>query len=124
MSEWLRDIIVAVTGLVVGYLGRQWMTRRERKHDDLKLIDEAINPLVESIKVLTTQNNDLIRKLQEEQTARLKDIDDKRQLLAEKETLQKQIEKLNRKIEELNRKIEELKGMTRRMQQELPSNDN
>ena len=120
MSEIVTILLTSFVSLAVGYLTRLLMTRREMKHDDIRILNEAIDPLVESVRLLTTQNSDLIQKLQDEQMARLKDIEDKRRLLSEKETLQKQIDRLNRKIEELNRKIEEL---TRELAQDKPSND-
>ena len=131
MDEIATILVTSLVSLAVGYFTRLLMTRREKKHDDIQLLNEAINPLVESVRILTEQNKDLIQKLQEEQMARLQDIEDKRRLLDEKQALQKQlernnrkIEELNRKIEELNRKIEELKGITREIAQDKPSNDN
>lgn len=124
MGEITALIVTSLVSLAVGFFGRLLMTRREKKHDDIQLLNEAINPLVESVRLLTEQNKDLIQKLQEEQMARLQDIEDKRQLLAEKQTLQKQLEKNNRKIEELNRKIEELnRKIEELIAQDKPSND-
>ena len=99
MDEIATILVTSLVSLAAGYFTRLLMTRREKKHDDIQLLNEAINPLVESVRILTEQNKDLIQKLQEEQMARLQDIEDKRRLLDEKQALQKQLERKNSKIE-------------------------
>lgn len=108
MKELLIGFASATITLILGFLGRHLLTKREKKHDDLQMVNEAVNPLLESVKMLTAQTADLIAKLTAEQTAHLESIRKTEALLAEREVLTKKIDKMNKEIETLKKRIEEL----------------
>lgn len=101
MIELIKDFGLPVLTAVLGWLGSKWQTSREAKQSDIKLINEAINPLLLSISELTKTLQDTNGKLIEEQQKNL-------QLTVERNTLANKIEKLTKQINELKQALDKL----------------
>lgn len=99
--------IAAGTGFFAWLFGKM-QTRREKKKSDLQLISEAVSPLVQSIKDLTEQNNEIISKLMKEQDKVLQLMSEKSALINERGELLEKIEKLEKQVHCLTKKINEL----------------
>lgn len=104
MGEYTQYILPVVTG-VVGWLGSNVKSRRANKQTDLQIINEAIQPLLMSIKELTDHNRTLTGDLVEEQKKTLALMEEKRAWLAERGDLVGQIEKLTKRVASLERAI-------------------
>ena len=106
--------VITTTGVAAGtglfaWLFAKMQTKRERKKSDFQLISETINPLLESIKLLTEQNNEVVGKLLCEQDKNLVLIREKTALAIEREELIAKIEKLEKQVSNLCKKIDQLK---------------
>lgn len=108
MREVITTTTVAAgTGFFAWLFGKM-QTRRERKKSDLQLVSEAVSPLVQSIKELTEQNNEVISKLMSEQDKVLQLMSEKAALINERGELLEKVEKLERQVNCLTKKINEL----------------
>ena len=108
MREVITTIIIAVVTGFLGWFFSNLKTKRERKKSDLQFVSEAVSPLVQSIRELTEQNNELIGKLMIEQDKVIRLASEKAELIKEKGELIEKIEHLEKKIETLSRKIDNI----------------
>lgn len=99
--------ISAGTGFF-GWLFGKLQTPREKKKTDLQLINEAISPLLASIKDLTSQISEMTSRLIEEQDKNLTLTQEKSEWKKERIELVAKIDKLEKTVNCLNRKINEL----------------
>lgn len=104
---WQQITIPAATA-AIAWFGSKMQTRRERKQSDLQIIDNAIAPLLTSIKDLTARNNEFVQMYLEEQKIRLETQSQNEQLIKDRNTLSVKVEKLTLKIEKLERTISKL----------------
>ena len=105
MKEVITTTAISAGTGFFGWLFAKLQTRSERKKTDLQLINEAITPLLCSIKDLTEQNNDMVNRLLAEQDKNLQLIAEKSEWIKERGTLMEKIEELERQIKTLNKKI-------------------
>lgn len=103
MSTNLLIILVNTAAIVLVWFLGKIKTRREKRNSDLELIDRSILPLLDSIDKLTAQNNEVVAKLLAEQNKNLLLVQEKSELLAKIDKLEKQINVLNKKVNELIR---------------------
>ncbi len=103
--DYIFQILLPVVTGVVGWLGAKIKTRRENKQTDLQIINEAIAPLLKSIKELTDHNLTITGKLVDEQKKTLALMKENSALIAERGDLIGQIEKLNRRVASLEKLI-------------------
>ena len=106
--DYLKQIGLMVAAAVVGWFGSNVKSRRDKKQTDLQIINEAITPLLQSIKDLTDHNHGLTEKLLAEQTKNLAMLEERRSLLDERDNLADQVEKLNKRVALLERAIRKL----------------
>lgn len=109
MKDVILNLIISVVGAALGWISAKLLTKREKKVKDLQIINDAISPLLISIKDLTAHNNKLVSELLEEQRKNLDIIENNKLLVAEKADLVSQIAKLNNKIDKLERMIKSLR---------------
>jgi chromosome segregation ATPase len=109
MGEYTQYILPVVTA-VVGWLGANIKSRRANKQTDLQIINEAIQPLLKSIKELTDHNRTLTGELVEEQKKTLALVEEKRALLAERGDLVDKVEKLGRQVATLTKEVKMLRA--------------
>lgn len=103
MSTNLLIILANTAAIVLVWFLGKIKTRREKRNSDLELIDRSILPLLDSIDKLTAQNNEVVAKLLAEQNKNLLLMQEKSELLAKIDKLEKQINVLNKKVNELIR---------------------
>jgi len=103
----ITTAIAGVTGFL-GWLFSKLQTRRERKKSDLQMIHESTANLVESIKILTQRNGELINELMEEQKKHLTLLKEKLEWQTEREEFIAEIEGLKKEVKALTKKINEL----------------
>ena len=101
MSTNLLIILANTAAIVLVWFLGKIKTRREKRNSDLELIDRSILPLLDSIDKLTAQNNEVVVKLLAEQNKNLLLVQEKSELLAKIDKLEKQINILNKKVNEL-----------------------
>jgi len=106
--SWLPYLVSVLTA-IIGVFSGKYLTRREKKKTDIQLIQEAINPLLESITGLTDHNNNLIEKLLAEQLKNLELIQERAGWMIEKQELVSKIDKLERKVTTLAKEIKKLR---------------
>jgi len=111
MKELVRNTAVAGASGFFVWMFTKLQTRRERKKNDLQTLHESTANLVDSIRILTGQNGNLVKELLEEQQKYLELLREKSEwtkerseLLAKIENLEKQIETLSKKIDNINKK--------------------
>lgn len=100
--------MMMVVTTVLGWMSAKLMTKRERKQSDLTLINNAISPLLNSIRELTEHNSSITEKLLDEQTKNLALLEEKAALMAERMDLVNKIDKLDKKVASLERLIKKL----------------
>ncbi len=108
MGDYIWQIIVLVLTSACGWFFGKLQTRREQKQSDLQIIEEAISPLLTSIKDLTEHNNRLVEQYLEEQKQRLAGQEENKNLKAERAELAEQVSKLTAKVDKLERTIKRL----------------
>ncbi|MDR2890758.1 MAG: hypothetical protein LBV18_04040 [Alistipes sp.] len=104
MGEYSQYILPVLTA-VLGWLGANIKTRRANKQTDLQIINEAIAPLLKSIRDLTDHNRTLTGELVEEQKKSLALVEEKRAWLAERGELVGQVEKLTKRVASMEKTI-------------------
>lgn len=109
MENWVTTyIVIPLSSAIVGFISKGLMTRRERSKSDLEIINNAITPLLNSIRELTEQNNALVAKLTDEQAKVLEYMQKNKELLEERSELIAKIDKLTRQVELLKKMIRDL----------------
>ena len=108
MSDYVWQIFVLVLTSACGWFFGKLQTKREQKQSDLQIIEEAISPLLTSIRDLTEHNNRLVEQYLEEQKQRLAVQEENKNLKAERAELAEQVSKLTAKVEKLERTIKQL----------------
>lgn len=108
MNESIITIIIAASTGFLGWLFSKLTTRRERKKSDMQLISESAANLVESIRILTERNSELVTEIMEEQKKSLDLLKEKSSWQVERETFVTEIEKLKKEVKALTKKIDEL----------------
>ena len=96
-SMMIETLIAGGTGFF-GWLFGKWQTPRERKKSDLQLINEVLSPLLDSVRQLTEQNNEMVGKLRAEQEEKLLLIEEKSEWIKERAELKSVISKNSHKI--------------------------
>jgi|BioPla2DNA2_1021312.scaffolds.fasta_scaffold10529_4 chromosome segregation ATPase len=107
----MEIVLQIISGIVLafsGWLFGKLMTKREKIKSDFQLINEAMHPLLESAKNLTSRNNDLVDRLLAEQDKNLKLMNEKTALLKERDELSHKISELEKQIKILNKRLNEL----------------
>lgn len=107
---WITYLIIPTASALVGFITKSLMTRRERTKSDLEIINQAITPLLSSIRELTEQNNSLVARLTDEQTKVLQYMQKNKELLEERSELIAKIDKLTKQVELLKKMIRDLPG--------------
>jgi chromosome segregation ATPase len=105
--DTLTQILLCFATAAIGWTFSKLKTNREKKESDLNLVNNSVTPLVESIKKLTEQNNELVGKLTAEQDVSLRLIKEKGELLEKIEQLEREISDLRKQINKLIRKTNE-----------------
>lgn len=100
---WQLVILLATTSS--GWFFGKLHTRREKRKDDLQVIQSTISPLVDSIKQLTDHNNALIKEYINEQNLRIETQEANKVLQAERDDLASQVAKLTAKLEKTIQKM-------------------
>ena len=108
MAEYVWQIVVLVLTSACGWFFGKLQTRREQKQSDLQIIEEAISPLLASIRELTEHNNRLVEQYLDEQQQRLAAQEENKSLKAECSGLAEQVSKLTAKVDKLERTISRL----------------
>ncbi len=108
MSEYVWQIIVLISTSSCGWFFGKLQTKREQKQSDLQIIEEAVSPLLTSIKDLTEHNNRLVEQYLEEQKQRPGHTGGEQNLKAERAELAEQVSRLTVKVEKLERTIKRL----------------
>lgn len=101
-------IVIPLVTAAIAWFFSKLQTTREQKQTDLKLIGDAVTPLLNSIKNLTDHNNALIKDLLEEQKTKVQLMDDVSTLKSERNTLSEKVDSLEKTIKCLTRKIDKL----------------
>lgn len=97
--ETINQILLCLITAAAGWFFSKLKTTREKKTSDLEFVNNAVAPLVKSITDLTEQNNEIVRKLVDEQDKTLKLLKEKGELLEEMEGLRKEVNDLKKKLE-------------------------
>lgn len=108
MGDYIWQIIVLVLTSACGWFFGKLQTKREQKQSDLQIIEEAISPLLTSIKDLTEHNNCMVEQYLEERKQRLVMQEENEALKAERAELAEQVSKLTAKVDKLERTIKRL----------------
>jgi len=108
MNEVATTTAIAGGTGFFGWLFSKWQTNRERKKSDLQMIHESTANLVESIKILTVRNGELVGELMEEQKKHLTLLKEKLEWQIEREEFIAKVEGLKKEVKALTRKIDEL----------------
>ncbi|NJN27155.1 MAG: hypothetical protein HC819_14845 [Cyclobacteriaceae bacterium] len=108
MSEAIWGILGAGVSGFFAWLYSKLKTKRERKQSDLELINEAIQPLLNSIQKVTSSNDELMQRYISAQNEKIKLLDEKSDLLKDRGTLMDKVEGLEKEIVKLNAKINSL----------------
>lgn len=108
MSDYIWQIIVLISTSACGWFFGKLQTRREQKQSDLQIIEEAVSPLLTSIKELTEHNNRLVEQYLDEQKQRLAVQEENKNLKAERAELAEQVSRLTAKVDKLERTIKRL----------------
>ena len=108
MDNYVWEIIVLVLTSACGWFFGKLQTRREQKQSDLQIIEEAISPLLTSIKELTEHNNRLVQQYLDEQRQRLAIQEENKNLKADRAELAEQVSKLTAKVDKLEKTIKRL----------------
>jgi chromosome segregation ATPase len=103
MQQYLGELITLLVGGFATWLWQRLKTRRERKESDLKLINEAINPLVESVRILTSHNSELAQKVVTGSEQNLRYLNEIISLKGKVQDLEYTIKKLTVEIEEFKK---------------------
>jgi chromosome segregation ATPase len=107
-TDALTTISIAAGTGFFGWLFGKWKTPRERKKTDLQLINDAVSPLIDSIRQLTERNNEMVGKLIREQEEKLHLLEEKNEWIKERGELNAIIKKLEKEMASMNKKIETL----------------
>lgn len=105
MSDYVWQIIVPVLTSACGWFFGKLQTRREQKQSDLQIIEQAVTPLLTSIRDLTEHNNRLVEQYLDEQRQRLAAQEENKALKAECAELAEQVSRLTAKVDRLERTI-------------------
>lgn len=108
MGDKIWQIVLMAATAFVGWLMGKLQTKRERKQSDIKLIENAISPLLKSIQDVTDHSTSLTDKLLKEQTKSLQLMEENNALLAERVDLVNKIEKLEKKVSSLATMVKKL----------------
>lgn len=107
----MKDVLIptataAGTGFVA-WIYSKLKTRREKKKSDIQLINEAISPLLTSIKQLTEQNNEMVCRLLAEQDKNLQLLEERSRYQTERHELIKKIDSLEKTVKQLQKTVKE-----------------
>jgi len=108
MNEAMWGVLGAGISGFFAWLYSKLKTPRERKRSDLELINEAIQPLLNSIQKVTASNDELMRRYITSQNENIKLLDVKSDLLRDRGTLMDKVEGLEKEVIKLNTKINSL----------------
>ena len=111
MKEIIKDSLIAGGSGFFVWLFSKLQTRRERKKNDLQIIHESTVNLVESIRILTEQNGNLVKEHLEEQKKYLELLREKSEWTKERSELLAKIEGLEKRVETLSKKIDNINKM-------------
>lgn len=101
MTQYIGELITLFAGGFATWVWQRLKTRRERKESDLKLINEAINPLIESVRTLTSHNSELAQKVVNVSEQNLRYLNEIISLKGKVQDLEYTIKKLTVEIEGL-----------------------
>lgn len=107
-KETIWAIIAAAGTGLFSWIYSHMKTRREQKQSDLELINAAIAPLLNSIKEVTDQNSELVKKYTDEQDKTIRLVEENNKLLKERSVLVEKVDRLERHVKELTTKINSL----------------
>lgn len=108
MIETVWQIVILLATNACTWFFGKLQTRREQKQTDLQIINQAVTPLLDSIKNLTEYNNRLVEQYMEEQRQRMEAQEENKSLKAERTQLAEQVSKLTAKVDKLERTIKKL----------------
>ncbi len=108
MGDYIWQIVVPVLTSACGWFFGKLQTKREQKQSDLQIIEEAISPLLTSIKELTEHNNRLVEQYLDEQKQRLAMQEENKSLKADRAELAEQVSRLTAKVDKLEKTIKRL----------------
>lgn len=101
ISLYMLPVVTAI----LGWLGSNVRNRRDKKQTDLKIINDAITPLLKSIKELTDHSQHMTGQLLQEQAEKLALLEEKNAWLAERIDLESKIDKLIKRIASLEKEV-------------------
>jgi hypothetical protein len=99
MSQYISEFITLFIGGFSMWFWQKLKTKRERKRDDLQLVNESIATLLGSIQSLTEQYANLAKKYAEEQEKNLAYLQENINLKGEIHLLRKEVERLTLIVE-------------------------
>jgi chromosome segregation ATPase len=103
MTQYIGELVTLFIGGFATWLWQHLKTRRERKESDLKLINDTINPLIESIRTLTTHESELAQKVVAGSEQSLRYMNEIISLKGKVQDLEHTIKKLTVEIEQLKK---------------------
>jgi chromosome segregation ATPase len=104
VTQYISEFITLSIGGFSMWFWQKLKTKRERKRDDLQLVNESIATLLGSIQSLTEQYANLAKKFAEEQEKNLAYLQENINLKSEVQALRKQVDRLTQQIENLKTK--------------------
>lgn len=105
MNQYIIEIITLFFGGFSMWLWQKLKTKRERKRDDLQLVNESITTLMGGINSLTEKYAGLIIKYAEEQEKSLAYLQENINLKGEIYLLRKEVERLTLMVESKINKV-------------------
>lgn len=108
MNDWILQIGVPIITAVLGVLSGNYMTKRQKKKDELETVSKSTQDLIEALTQSNKKINDLTTRLVAETEEKLK-------YLNKVTTLEKEKISLNAKIDKMQRDIDELKQVISRL---------
>lgn len=106
--RYLQTFLLPVLTGVVGWAISKWKTSREKRADDVRLVNESISPLLASITELTDTVRTMTERLMDEQRKNLALLQEKADWLAERSDLMAKIEELEKKVQRLTNLVQKL----------------
>lgn len=101
MNDLVLHIVVPIISAVIGWFSANYMTKRQKNKDDLKMVNDATQSMLSTINGTLTRIDELTQKITTLQTENL-------QLKAERVQLNMKIDTLTRKVDEMQQVISRL----------------
>lgn len=108
VMEQINTYALPILAAVLGWFGSKLKTRREKKAEDIQVIQDAIAPLLKSISELTAHNNAVTQQLIAEQKKTLELLQEKAAWSAERDSLVNKVDSLQKQVTKLTTMVKKL----------------